>query len=153
MKSLSREVTSFFQSQGFVIVSTIDAKGRPHSSCKGLVKITTDGRVFLLDLYRGKTLENLKKDHSVSITAADEHRFKGYCLKGKAKIIDSDKLDANTLKAWEKKIATRITQRVLNNLRGEKGHSRHPETQLPNPEYMIYMEVEEVVDLTPRKLK
>ncbi|MDD5292431.1 MAG: pyridoxamine 5'-phosphate oxidase family protein [Candidatus Omnitrophica bacterium] len=150
---LSREIISFLEEQGFVIVSTIDEKGRPHNSCKGMVKISSDGKVFLLDVYKAKTLENLNRNHNMSITAVDEHKFRGYCLKGKGSILGADELDADTLKSWENKITSRTTQRLLKNVRGEKGHSRHPEIQLPNPKYMIYMEVEEALDLTPRKLK
>ncbi|MDD5355504.1 MAG: pyridoxamine 5'-phosphate oxidase family protein [Candidatus Omnitrophica bacterium] len=150
---LSREIISFLEEQGFVIVSTIDEKGSPHNSCKGMVKISSDGKVFLLDVYKVKTLENLNRNHNMSITAVDEHKFRGYCLKGKGSILGADELDADTLKSWENKITSRTTQRLLKNVRGEKGHSRHPEIQLPNPKYMIYMEVEEALDLTPRKLK
>jgi len=150
---LSREIISFLKEQGFLIVSTIDEKGRPHNSCKGLVRISDDGKIFLLDVYRAKTFENLNRDSNISITAVDEHKFRGYCLKGKGSILDADELDAATLKAWEDKITSRITQRLLKNVRGEKGHSRHPEIQLPQPKYMICVEVEEAIDLTPHQLK
>lgn len=30
---------------------------------------------------------------------------------------------------------------------------QHPEALLPKPEYMIVMEVEEIIDLTPKHLK
>ncbi|MDD5617624.1 MAG: pyridoxamine 5'-phosphate oxidase family protein [Candidatus Omnitrophica bacterium] len=153
MKAISAEIVSFFQNQGFTVVSTVDGRGRPHSSCKGIVKISPKGEVFLLDVYRARTLANLKKNPNINITAVDEHKFRGYCLKGKAKIIESTALKQNTLKAWEDKITSRVTQRVLKNVRGEKGHLHHPEIQLPRPEYMIYMKVEEIVDLTPRKIK
>lgn len=153
MKPLSADIVRFFQQEHFVIVSTLDAKGNPHSSCKGIVKINRNGRIYLLDLYRMRTFENLKRSPYISITLVDEHKFKGYCLKGKAKIIKEDKLKSHIIKAWEDKITSRITHRVLKNIRGEKGHLRHPETLLPKPEYLIVMEVEEVVDLTPRHLK
>lgn len=153
MKRLSEEIINFFQNRGFVIVSTIDKNGNPHNSCKGIVKIEPNGRVYLLDVYRDRTFENLKYNPKISITAVDEHNFKGYCLKGKSEIIETNKLNNDILKAWEDKITSRITQRVLKNIRGEKGHSRHPEVQLPRPEYMISMEVEEIIDLTPHQMR
>lgn len=153
MKKLSKEIIYFFQNQSFTIVSTIDKRGRPHNSCKGLVKIEPDGHIYLLDLYKEKTFENLKQNPHISITAVEEHKFKGYCLKGRAKTIALDKLKPDILTAWEDKITSRITQRVLRNIRGEKGHSSHPEIQLPKPEYLILMEVEKVIDLTPHKLR
>lgn len=153
MKRLSDEIIQFFQHHGYVVVSTIDNKGRPHSSCKGIVRINRNGRVFLLDLYRNKTFANLKHNSRMNITAVDEHRFVGYCLKGKAKIATEDRMGLYLLRGWEDRITARITQRVIRNMRGEKGHPQHPEALLPKPEYLIAMDVEEIVDLTPYHIK
>lgn len=150
---LTEDVVHFLQHQRFVIVSTIDRDGSVHTSCKGIVKINPKGRVYLLDLYKGKTYENLKQNPNINITAVDEHRFRGYSLKGKAKIIKRNKLKSRIKKTWEEKITSRITHRIIRNIRGEKGHPRHPEALLPRPEYMILVEVKEVIDLTPRHIK
>lgn len=150
---LTEDVVHFLQHQRFVTVSTIDRDGGVHASCKGIVKINPKGRVYLLDLYKGKTYENLKQNPNINITAVDEHRFRGYSLKGKAKIIKRNKLKSRIKKTWEEKITSRITHRIIRNIRGEKGHPRHPEALLPRPEYMILMEVKEVIDLAPRHIK
>lgn len=112
-----------------------------------------NGQVYLLDLYCGKTFDNLKQNSHISIVYVDEHKFRGYSLKGKARIIQKDKLKPKIIKDWENKIASRITQRVIRNIRGERGHGRHPEALLPNPKYLIVMKVEEIVDLTPHHIK
>jgi general stress protein 26 len=153
MKRLSADIAHFFKTQGCVIVSTIDNNGFTHTSCKGLVKIEEQGRVYLLDLYMGRTYENLKRDPHLSITAVDEHKFIGYCLKGEARLIHKHELAPEIIKAWEEKITSRLTKRLIKNLREEKGHPAHPEALLPNPEYLIVVEVEEIVDLTPHHLK
>jgi len=153
MKRLSEGVIDFFQNQGFVFVSTIDKNGSLHNSCKGVVDIKSNGRIYLLDLYKGKTSENLKNNRHINIAAADEHKFIGYCLKGKAKIITAGEISPEIIKAWEERIARRLTRRVIRNIREEKGHSRHPEALLPKPEYLIAMDTEEVIDLTPGHLK
>jgi general stress protein 26 len=153
MKKLLREIVDFFQAQNFVIVSTVDKDGSLHNACKGIVKIDTGGSAYLLDLYKGKTFNNLTRNSRISITAVDEHRFKGYCLKGRAKIIKQDVISPQILKAWELKISSRITQRLLKNVLGQKGHLRHPEALLPRPEYMIVADIKDIVDLTPRHLK
>jgi len=150
---LSEQVVQFFHSQNFVIVSTIDSDGSLHSSCKGIVRIGTNGKVYLLDLYKGKTSENLKQNPNINITAVDEHKFRGWCLKGKAKIMPEQEFKPGFLADWKKRITHRITHRLLKNIRGEKGHPRHPEAQFPNPEYLIEIEVREMVDLTPSSLK
>jgi len=153
MKALSDDIIHFFHKQTFTIISTIDKKGFPHASCKGIVKINKSGRIYLLDLYKSQTFENLKQDPHIAISAVDEHRFRGFSLKGTAKIIRGDRLGSHIITAWEKRITHRITQRVLRNLSGEKGHLGHPEVFLPKPEYMIVMDVKEVVDLTPHHIK
>jgi len=153
MNKLSIGIIRFFESQGFAVVSTIDRAGRPHSSCKGLVDINSSGLIYLLDLYQGKTYENLKKNPNISITAVDEHRFTGYCLKGKARMVIGDKLKPQIIRAWESRITSRIASRLIKNVQGEKGHPRQPEALLPKPKYLIVMKTEEVVDLSPRSLK
>ncbi|MDP1853205.1 MAG: pyridoxamine 5'-phosphate oxidase family protein [Candidatus Omnitrophota bacterium] len=146
---LSEEIVHFFERQSFTIVSTIDTQGRIHNACKGLVSIDSSGRVYLLDLYHGKTYANLKNNPCMSLTGVDEHRFRGYCLKGRARILNTEELSGKVIAAWEEKLISRITQRVIDSIQGRKGHGRHPEVLLPNPKYLIAMDVDEVVDLTP----
>ncbi len=152
MKRLPEEIVRFFDRQNYVIVSTVDRDGFPHNSCKGLVRIA-GARLYLLDLYRGTTLANLRRNRRLSVTAVDEHRFSGYCLKGKGKIVKAESLSPSLLSAWEKRINGRIAQRLLKNLRGEKGHRRHPEALLPNPVYVMEMDVIKVIDLTPGHIR
>ncbi|MGA2774872.1 MAG: pyridoxamine 5'-phosphate oxidase family protein [Candidatus Omnitrophota bacterium] len=150
---LSEEIMHFFQNQGFVVIATIDKNGYPHISCKGIVDIKNNGRVYLLDVYCARTYENLLHNHYVSISAINEHKFTGYCLKGKGRIMPPEELRPEIIKAWEDRITSRLTQRLLKNIRDEKGHSRHPEAMLPKPEYLLEVEVEEAVNLTPPPLK
>jgi uncharacterized pyridoxamine 5'-phosphate oxidase family protein len=153
MIRIADEIIRFFRDQGFVIVSTVDKRGTPHSSCKGIIKISPGGKVYLLDAYLRGTYNNLRRNKRISITAVDEHKFKGYCLKGKARLVSRDKLSAQIKKDWESRITSRITQRLLKNIRDQKGHPWHPEALFPQPEYMIVVDVQEVVDLTPHNLK
>ena len=155
MKALPPEIVHFFHGQQFVIVSTVDSNNMPHNSCKGIVDIDKKGIIYLLDLYRGRTLKNLESNPNISVTVVDEHKFMGYCLKGIAAIVDKKLLNPHVIKAWEKKIASRITHRLIKNIHDEaiKGHRRHPESLLPKPEYMISMEVNEIVSLIPSHIK
>jgi general stress protein 26 len=150
---LNGEIIQFLYRQNYTVISTMDKDGSIHNSCKGIVKIDEQGRIYLLDLYKQITYENLKVNPSISLTVVDEHKFKGYSLKGRAKIISEDKIRPEILQAWDKKISERISHRILKNISGEKGHSRHPEVLLPKPEYIIEMRVEKIIDLTPQKLK
>lgn len=153
MKSLTEDVIHFFQNQGCVIVSTIGSDGFVHNACKGIVRVDSKGQVYLLDLYRSKTLENLRNNKNISITAIDEHKFIGYCLKGQANLLAVNEVEPELIKVWEDRVTGRLVRRLLKNIREEKGHPHHPEALLPKPEYMIVMKIKEVVDLTPRHLQ
>jgi general stress protein 26 len=153
MKTLSAEIINFLYSQSFILVSTIDKNGFPHNSCKDIVKIDPLGQIYILDVYHGMTSENIKHNHQVSISAVDEHKFIGYCLKGNAKVVLNDSLSKEIIKSWEDRITSRLSKRLLRNMREEKGHKHHPEASLPKPKYLIVLEVEEVVDLVPINLR
>lgn len=153
MKQLSDEIIQFLHKQGFVIVSTIDDDGTPHVSCKGIVNIEPEGKVYLLDLYKARTYKNLKHNSSISLTAVDEHKFIGYCLKGKASIVPESEIRSGTIEDWENKIVKRISSRVLKEIHEEKGNPDYPEVSLPKPEYMIIVEVKDIIDLAPHPIK
>jgi general stress protein 26 len=150
---LTEEICSFLHRQGFVIVSTIDKNGSIHNSCKGIVRIEKIGRIYLMDLYIHRTFRNLRRNQNISITAVDEHGFAGYCLKGKARILKEKELEPGIIRDWEEKITSRITQRLIKNIKGEKGHPSHPEASLPKPKYVIRIEVQKVIDLIPASFK
>ena len=92
MKALTDEIIRFFQKQQFTIVSTVGRNRIPHNACKGIVEINRNGKIYILDLYKGRTYTNLRQNPYISITAVDEHKFKGWCLKGKADIIAGKKI-------------------------------------------------------------
>lgn len=153
MKRLNQGIVKFFLSQHYTVITTVDANGYPHNSCKGIVEMNAKGQVYLLDLYKENTYKNLQGNPNISITGVDDHKFIGYSLKGTARIIKRKDLKLHTLKAWEDKITKRISHRLLKNLRGERGHPKHPEALLPKPEYLIEVNVKDVVDLTPHHIK
>lgn len=147
------EVIGFFERQNFVIVSSLDKDGSIHNACKEIVRIEQEGRIYLLDLYLQKTYRNLNADPRISVTAVDEHSFTGYSLRGRARIFAREEADPDIVREWERKMSARISQRLVSNVRGEKGRHGHPEAKLPQPRYIIMMEVREIIDLTPEHLK
>ena len=153
MINIPEPVVEFLRKQSFVVVSSLDKSGALHSACKGIVRVEPEGRVYLLDLYLRRTYANLRADPRVSLTAVDEHAFAGYCLKGTADITGRNKVPPEIAAEWDRMITARISQRLVRNLRGEKGRAGHPEAKLPAPRYIISMEVEEIVDLAPEYIK
>ncbi|MBN2483502.1 MAG: pyridoxamine 5'-phosphate oxidase family protein [Candidatus Omnitrophica bacterium] len=150
---LSSAIMNFLHRQGFVIVSTLDAEKRIHCSAKGIAGIEKEGKIYLIDLYLARTFENLRRDPTVTITAVDEHLFTGYTLKGKAQIVAQEKIAGHIVKSWEEKVVKRVSTRVIKNIRKDTQGTHHPEAQFAHPKYLIVMDVEEVIDLTPAHLK
>ena len=97
--------------------------------------------------------KNLKRNAAISITAIDEQQFTGFSLKGKARIVESKEIEDHIIKAWEDRVIRRVSKRVIGDIKREKEQVHHPEALFPRPEYLIEMEVEDVVDLTPGHLK
>jgi hypothetical protein len=153
MQGLSQAIIDFLQLQSFVIISTLDAQGNIHCAAKGVVSIDKEGKVCLIDLYRGNTFTNLKQSPIASITAIDEYKFCGYTLKGKAKIVEREDFDDTLIKAWEEKVVQRISNRVIKSVQREKEAAHHPEVHLPPVQYVIALSVDEIVDLTPAHIK
>ncbi|MBN2190423.1 MAG: pyridoxamine 5'-phosphate oxidase family protein [Candidatus Aureabacteria bacterium] len=147
---LKKEIISFLGKQGFTVVSTMGPDGYPHSACKGIVRIEEE-KIYLIDLYTGRTRANLKNNPRMSITAVDEHSFRGFCIKGAAREIGENEIPQNMIDDWKKKLHSRITTRIVNSVRGQKGHPGHPEALMPGPKYIIEVNVEKIIDLAPVK--
>lgn len=153
MKEIPDNVIQLLKERGYVIVSTLDNNGSIHCSAKGVVEVKKKGEVYLIDLYKQITYNNLKRNSTVSITAIDEHQFIGFTLKGKANIVKRDKIKNESIKQWEQKIVERISKRVIKNVKRDRGSTKHPESRFPQPEYLIEMNVAQIIDLTPSHLK
>ncbi|MDD5195237.1 MAG: pyridoxamine 5'-phosphate oxidase family protein [Candidatus Omnitrophica bacterium] len=153
MIKLSDDIRHFLEKQGFVIVSTLDEQGTIHCSAKGIIGIEAEGRIYLIDLYRSRTFHNLTGSPTVSITAVDEHHFVGYTLKGKAEIVEREKIKRHIIKKWEERVIQRISKRLIQSVKTDKKSSAHPESRFPQPQYLIVVNVEEIVDLAPGHLK
>jgi general stress protein 26 len=153
MKNIPAAIADFLQLQGFVIISSIDEQGFPHNACKGIVKIDKRGEIYLIDVYHGLTCQNIKRQPKISISAVDEHKFMGYCLKGKARVMPDDEISHEIIKSWEDNITSRLAKRLLKNLSEERSRSHHPEASLPEPKHLISVVVDEIVDLAPNHLR
>ena len=153
MRELSTDIIQLFEKQGFGIISTLDKDGNIHCSVKGIVGIGKDGKVYVMDLYKETTFKNIQRNPTMSITAVDDDEFIGFTLKGKAKIVEREKIEERIIKAWEDQIIQRISKRVIENIRKAKKDISVPEALFPLPQYLIEVDVEDIVDLTPAALK
>ena len=154
MVSLPHEITHLIKAQGFGIISTIDEKGFIHCAAKGIAGLDASrGEIYVLDLYLNRTFKNLTANPVVSLSFVDEHNFIGYTLKGRGEIVAREKIGKHLIAAWEKKIIERVSRRLVKNIQSEKKTRHHPEAKLPQPQYMIVVKTEEIVDLSPAHLK
>ncbi|MBU4304599.1 MAG: pyridoxamine 5'-phosphate oxidase family protein [Candidatus Omnitrophica bacterium] len=154
MQILSDMAVHFLKKQEFVIVSTLNEDGAIHCSVKGIVGIAKEGQVFLIDLYRASTYNNLKNNPVITITAVDGHLFTGYSLQGTAKMVEREEIKEHLIVNWEERVLQRISKRMVQNMKDDKPHgSHHPETMFPLPQYLIEVDVEKVIDLAPAQLK
>jgi|GEM_PF-130604 uncharacterized pyridoxamine 5'-phosphate oxidase family protein len=147
MKEIPDNIIHFFERQSFVIVSTLDPNNLIHCSVKGVAAIESKGKAYIVDLYKANTFNNLLKNPTITITAVDEHHYAGYTLRGKAKIVEKDGFKDRVLKKWEKSVIQRISKRLIKNLKEERKTPMHPEAIFPSPQYLIEMEVEEIISL------
>ncbi len=147
MAIVPEDIRNFLESQSFLVVSTFDSAGGIHSSIKGIAG-TEEDKVYIIDLFKGRTYNNVKNNPTITITAVDEHLYKGYSLKGKGYIVPPDKIPRQIIKVWEKKVIRRISKRVIKNIKEERKSSRYPEATFGPPQHLIVMVVEEIADLS-----
>ncbi len=147
---ISEEIVNFFEQQDGVMVATIDPRGRIHASIKGIVGVEDSDKFYLVDLYLYRTFCNLKKKPIISLIAVDGHRFKGYCLQGRAKIIPREKIDKVILEEWDKRVLQRISKRISKSVRTGQKSKKQYEAHLPvHPKYLIEVHVHSVINLAP----
>ena len=151
---LPETVYNFLEKQGYVIVSTFDERHHIHCSAKGIVGLDKKGKIFIIDLFHRNTYRNLKNNPVVSVTSVNETKFKGYTLQGKAKIIPREEIGEHIVAKWEDSIISRISKRVQESIQaGEKSNAHH-EAHLPrHPKYLIEIDVDRIIDLSPPNVK
>lgn len=148
---LSQKVINFLKEQEFLTFATLNPRGKIHISIKGLIEVYPDGKLYILDLYHGRTYHNLKKNPWATVSAVDAHLFQGYALQGEAEIVNIENVDEDIHRKWEKNIARRVSRRLLRNVKRGVSSSKHPEASFPQPRYLILFRVKKVIDLAPQR--
>jgi len=138
--------------ENVAVVGTVNSRGLPNLSLKGVVRVDPDGHIYFFDLFRGKTHANLKKNPSVAISVFNIHDFKGYQFQGRAEVIEASPLFDELAAHWAAKKRTLFTQRIVENVRRGFSHGRS-ESHFPHPRYLVRVEVEKIHDLVPPALR
>ena len=154
MAFIPQDVKHLLEKHHVTVVASRDGKNAIHTSAKGILAVDPRGKIFVLDIYKGRTYRNIKRNPHVTLTTIDERAFKGYSVKGRAKIINEGAVPKNRLEIWHAKLATRIARRLIRHVKGESpGHEGIPEARFPFPKYIIEVSAERITDLAPQKLK
>ena len=88
MAKIPKEVQEFLKGK-MAWVATAASDGMPNTTPKGSVKIIDDEHIVFADLFSKKTRENLRANPKVAVTVVDMTTYKGYQIKGSAKILES----------------------------------------------------------------
>ena len=88
MARIPKEVQEFLKGK-MAWVATASSDGTPNTTPKGSVRVIDDEHVIFADLFSRKTRENLRANPKVAVTVADMTTYKGYQIKGSAKILES----------------------------------------------------------------
>jgi len=154
LTAFSSDLMDFLKDHHTAVVSTLDDNGCVHTSIKGITGIDVAGRLFVVDLYKKLTYENISKRSCVTVTVFDHDRFLGWSLQGRGKVVEREGMTAELHADWEDRIVSRISERLIGNLRSAFGGKANYEAQLPHQlQYVIEVDVEKIVDLRPTCIK
>ena len=101
MAKIPKEVQEFLKGK-MAWVATAASDGMPNTTPKGSVKIINDEQIVFADLFSKKTRENLRANPKVAVTVVDMTTYKGYQIKGSAKILESGLLFAQVAEELKK---------------------------------------------------
>ncbi|MFC1808752.1 pyridoxamine 5'-phosphate oxidase family protein [Candidatus Omnitrophota bacterium] len=150
MKRIPHSLVTFLEKQHIVFVSTVNGRGEPNTVPKGICLVQPKGRIYVIDLYYGRTWRNLKRNNHITLCALDERHFRGYQFKGTGKVLKITPDHNHFVDVWHKKVSSRITHRLIENLREDK-KTHHHEAHFPPPKAIIEVEVKEIISLTEWK--
>lgn len=124
MARFSDEVKDFLKKY-LAFVATADEKGVPNVVPKGDIAILDDQYVVFADLYSHQTKKNLAKNPYIAISVVNPAGYKGYQIKGRAKIIErGERYD---------KLSSRLP---------EGGQLNHPQAK-----YAVMARVSKIIDI------
>ena len=124
MPKIPEEVKDFLKNH-LAYVATADEKGVPNVVPKGDIALLGDSTLVFADLYAHQTKKNLVKNPHIALTVVNPAGYKGYQLKGKAKIIERGK-----------------NYDLLSQQVQEGGQLRHP-----NAKYAVIIKVNRIIDI------
>ena len=125
MAKLTEEMRNLIETQKVCFVATADRQGRPNVSPKGSIYVVDDETLAFADLYSQKTRENLRSNPHIAVAVADLKALRGYQFRGKAELLTEGNVYNDVL--------CYIQTLPMN---------------LPDPQYVVRIKIEEIFDLS-----
>lgn len=94
MKQLDEKAKAIFDEASLWYMGT--CSDTPEVTAIGFKEVMDDGRLFLCDVFMKETLENLKKNNRVVVTACVAEKMRGYEVYGTAEYVT----EGETLAKW-----------------------------------------------------
>jgi predicted pyridoxine 5'-phosphate oxidase superfamily flavin-nucleotide-binding protein len=124
MAKIPDDVKDFLKNY-LAFVATADDRGIPNVVPKGDIAILDDDEIVFADLYSHQTKKNLIKNPQIAVTVINPAGYKGYQLKGTARIIEHGKIYDQLAKHIQ-----------------EGGQLNHP-----NAKYAVRIKVNKIIDI------
>jgi predicted pyridoxine 5'-phosphate oxidase superfamily flavin-nucleotide-binding protein len=126
MAKLTEEMVNLISDQKVCFVATADRERRVNVSPKGSIMVVDDETLAFADCYSKKTRANLRVNPNIALAVVDTKAMRGFQFRGKAQLIEGGDLYSDVVVYLE----------TL-------------PLDLPNPEYVVKVTVEEIFDLRP----
>ena len=124
MAKLTEEMKDLIATQKVCFVATSDKRGKTNVSPKGSIYVVDDETLAFTDLYSKKTRENLMVNPYIALAVVDLKGLKGYQFKGRAELLEEGNI-------YDDVVCYLQTLPM----------------QLPDPQYVVKIKVEEIFNL------
>jgi hypothetical protein len=148
--AITPEVKHFLENQGIIHVATSGRDGMPNVSPKGPLKVEGKNTVYFLDLYSKKTRNNLMENNKIAVEVVDIINYRGYQLRGTAELIHGGTDFEKHKGMWFEQKNRLLVDRIIRSIQRGIPHDVS-EKNLPHPQYLVKVTVDEIFDLVPKK--
>ncbi|MFA5271697.1 MAG: pyridoxamine 5'-phosphate oxidase family protein [Candidatus Omnitrophota bacterium] len=142
---LTDKIKWFLEKKEFINTGTCNFSGRPNVAPKFLVKLENN-IIYLADSVFGRTFNNLKINHHVSLSMVDMDSLIGYQINGVCEVIERGVEYKKILKEMKTKQINFSVTRLIEGLHKEKKYKDF-EVTLSEKVCIFKIKIEEIVSI------
>ena len=98
MAKITEEMKKVTENTKGFAFATVAKDGNPHVIPVGFGKVLSEDELLLVDVFMNKTLENIKSNPKVAVSAWNMETLEGYEFKGSARVENSGKVFDDSVK-------------------------------------------------------